>query len=281
MVEECNHIGLAVQRIVTELMDKVMERVLITDPFIAEVHHAAKPLYAALIPDEIFKGSHFERRFVTPFGNVWERLAEVVAVAHHGICKKGYTIHGTIGKESLRRVQEVLNTLEHPDSKTKKRTKPNFDEELKYVCAGGGEPVPCDVTCDIYVENPSTGKRFAFELKGPLPNSDQTKVSKEKILKLRAMIPNVVDAAFYALVYNPYGANKSDYAWSFPCRWFDMHNDSAVLIGEEFWDKIGGLGAYRQFIGEVNKLGRAYKDRIYREYLGIEPSGDVQSVELR
>ena len=47
MVEECNHIGLAVQRIVTELMENVMERVLITDPFIAEVHHAAKPLYAA------------------------------------------------------------------------------------------------------------------------------------------------------------------------------------------------------------------------------------------
>lgn len=38
------------------------------DPFIKEKHHANKPLYAALVPDEIFKGSHFERRFVTPFG---------------------------------------------------------------------------------------------------------------------------------------------------------------------------------------------------------------------
>jgi hypothetical protein len=36
-----------------------------------------KPLYAALVPDEIFKGSDFERRFVTPFGDV---LAIVFAI---------------------------------------------------------------------------------------------------------------------------------------------------------------------------------------------------------
>ena len=63
----------AIKDIIQVLMDKVMNRVLETDPFVAEKHHASKPLYAALVPDEIFKGSHFERRFVTPFGNVWEQ----------------------------------------------------------------------------------------------------------------------------------------------------------------------------------------------------------------
>lgn len=264
----------AIKDIVSGLMDKVMERVLITDPFIVEAHHASKPLYAALVPDEIFKGSHFERRFVTPFGNVWERLATVVAQKYHGKCEMGYTIHGTIGRERLRRIQEVLNKLEHPDSLTKKRTKPNFDQELKYICGGGGALVPCDVTCDIYVENLTDGRRFAFELKGPLPNSDQTKVSKEKILKLRAMSPSVVDGAFYALVYNPYG-RKQDYAWTFPARWFNMQADASVLIGEDFWDMIGGAGAYRQFIAEINKLGRNYRERIYREFLGMEPPEDA------
>ena len=56
--------------IITELMDSVLTKILITDPFIPEKHHAKKPLYSALVPDEIFKGSHFERRFVTPFGSV-------------------------------------------------------------------------------------------------------------------------------------------------------------------------------------------------------------------
>ncbi len=65
---------------VREMMDRVMNKVLITDPFVVEEHHASKPLYASLVPDEIFKGSHFERRFVTPFGSIWEKLTVSAAV---------------------------------------------------------------------------------------------------------------------------------------------------------------------------------------------------------
>ena len=74
----------AIQDVVSAMMDRVLQRVLLDDPFIKEKHHANKPLYAALVPDEIFKGSHFERRFVTPFGGVWEKLAVVAAQQAHG-----------------------------------------------------------------------------------------------------------------------------------------------------------------------------------------------------
>ena len=79
-----------------------------------------------------------------------------------------------------------------------------------------------------------------------------------------------VDAAFYALPYNPYGL-RADYAWSFPKRLFNMKEDKVVLVGEEFWEKIGGTGTYRAFIEAVNEIGTEYKERIYREFLGIEP----------
>jgi len=65
-------INSAINKVISELMERVMNRVLITDPFIKEKHRANKPLYSALVPEEIFKGLHFERRFVTPFGGVWE-----------------------------------------------------------------------------------------------------------------------------------------------------------------------------------------------------------------
>ena len=44
-----------------------------------------------------------------------------------------------------------------------------------------------------------------------------------------------------------------------------------VLIGDEFWEKIGGLGTYKAFIEAVNEIGTEYKNRIYKEFLGIEP----------
>ena len=262
-------ISLAIKEVISELMERVMDRVLIIDPFIKEKHHAKKPLYAALVPDEVFKGSHFERRFVTPFGGVWEKLADVVATEYHGNCLKGYTVTGEVGTERLRRIQEVLNRLEHK-KKGKEKIEPNWDDELKYILEGKGEAVPTSVVCDIFIDSKTTGKKYAFELKGPLPNSDQTKVSKEKIFKLMAMNPPRVDVAFYALVYNPYG-KKEDYNWAFPKRWFNMQEDSSVLIGDEFWDLIGGENTYQTFIEEVNLLGKEYKERIYREFLGIEP----------
>ncbi|MEQ9550038.1 MAG: TdeIII family type II restriction endonuclease [Coleofasciculus sp. G3-WIS-01] len=78
-MNDSKKIKTAIQSVIKEMMDKVMENVLIKNPFIPEEHRAFKPLYAALVPDEIFKGSHFERRFVTPFGKVWEKLAIVAA----------------------------------------------------------------------------------------------------------------------------------------------------------------------------------------------------------
>lgn len=272
-------VGEAIKNVVSTMMERVMNNVLIKDPFVKETHHSSKPLYAALVPDEIFKGSRFERRFVTPFGGVWEKLAQVVALEAHGNCLLGHSVNGIVGSESLRRIQEVLNRLEH-NPKGELKVKPNWKEELAYIQKGGGNPIPVSVTCDIFIHNEETNTKYAFEIKAPLPNSDQTKVSKEKMLKLLAMNPKQVDFAYYALAYNPYG-KKKDYKWTFPMRWFNMHEDESVLIGNEFWDLIGGEGTYKTFISEVNKLGKEYRERIYREFLEIEPPKNFEDSPLK
>lgn len=268
----------AIESVIKNMMERVLNNVLYNDPFVTEKHRAAKPLYAALVPDEIFKGSHFERRFVTPFGGVWEKLALVAAEAGLGYATKGHTITSTVRSGRLQRIQEVLNRLEH-GVHGEVRVRPSWEEELAYVMAGTGEPIPTTVVCDIFAKDIATGKRLAFELKAPLPNSDQTKVSKEKIFKLYAMEPSEVEGAFYALPYNPYG-KKEDYAWTFPARWFDMKRDPVVLIGDEFWDMLGGPGTYQLFIKEVNALGKVYRERIYTEYLGIEPPASASDVKI-
>ncbi len=277
-MDENKDIKTAIQDVIKLMMERVMERVLVTDPFIKEVHKAQKPLYAALVPDEIFKGSHFERRFVTPFGNAWQNLAVVAANAGLGYGRINHRVDGLVKSERLRRITEVLNNLEHA-IRGKPKVQPNWDTELKYILKGNGQDIPVTVICDIYAEDRATNRRYAFELKAPLPNSDQTKVSKEKLLKLYAMEPRQVDEAYFALPYNPYG-RRENYSWAFPQRWFNMKQDAVVLIGEEFWEKIGGLGTYKAFIEAVNEIGREYKERIYREYLGIEPPPEAYEPQL-
>lgn len=268
-MDKSTGISVAIKVIITTMMDRVLNRVLIEDPFIADVHKANKPLYAALVPDEIFKGSHFERRFVTPFGGVWEKLSKAAAENVFDIANTQHPINGTIKAEQLRRIQETLNKLEHRE-RGKDKILPNWDKELSYIRMGNiGKSIPVQVICDLYLEN-HNGDKFAFEIKAPLPNSDQTKVSKEKLLKLYCMENSPITNAYYALPYNPYG-RREDYNWAFPARWFDMQKDSSVLIGDEFWNKIGGEGTYQLFISEINKLGKEYRTRIYKEYLGINP----------
>lgn len=273
-----NSMRQAIQSVICAMMDRALDKVLVQDPFIPDCHHAKAPLYAALVPDEIFKGSHFERRFVTPFGTAWEQLALVAAKhgAGHGEAER--QISGTVKAERLRRITEVLNDLEH-GGRGAERQRPNWAAELDYVLKGHGQDIPVTVVCDVYVEDRSAGMKYAFELKAPLPNSDQTKVSKEKILKLYSMLPRQVDDAYYALPYNPYG-KREDYKWSFPARWFDMQADPVVLIGNEFWDKIGGEGTYESFIAAVNEIGPEYKRRIYKEYLGMVPPPGAEEMKL-
>lgn len=269
----------AIQDVIQMMMDRVVQRVLVTDPFVVEKHRAARPLYAALVPDEIFKGAHFERRFVTQFGGAWERLAVVAANAGLGYGVAGYEIRGAIREGRLQRISQVLNSLEHP-AKGKARVRPNWEDELDFIMKGNGQPIPVSIVCDVYAENKETDEKYSFELKSPLPNSDITKVSKEKILKLHCMEPPQVSAAYFALPFNPFGL-KEDYNWGFPARWFDMKHDSVVLIGDEFWEKIGGLGTYQAFISAVNEIGDEYKERIYREFLGIEPPLDNKSSKMK
>ena len=165
----------AIKTVIINMMDRVMDNVLINDPFLEDIHRAKRPLYAALVPEEIFKGSHFERRFVTPFGKAWENLAVVVATAGLGYGVRNYEIQGTIRVDRLRRIADVLNHLEHP-RKDEQKIKPNWDQEMSYILGGGGELIPVTVICDVYVENQSKHQRYSYELKAPLPNSDITKV---------------------------------------------------------------------------------------------------------
>lgn len=176
-------------------------------------------------------------------------------------------IVGRVRRGCLDRIQRTLDDLEHkgPDGS---RAQPNWEMELRHVQGGAGPWQDVSVNCDVYVSTSAQMPGLAFELKAPLPNSDQTKVSKEKLLKLHCMEPRRVEQAYFALPYNPYGSRER-YGWSFPGRWFNMRKDPCVLIGDELWDKLGGKNTYETIVDVAGHVGRRYRRRIYEEYLGI------------
>jgi hypothetical protein len=54
--------------------------------------------------------------------------------------------------------------------------------------------------------------------------------------------------------YNPYGPDRSDYRWSFAIN-YTSFNDS-VVIGQEFWQIVGGPAAYEELLEIYQEVGR-------------------------
>lgn len=262
------------QNEIKTMMDEVLNIASARDALSMGTLEAQNLFYGAIIPSEIIKAAHFEQYLGSVFTNGLERLAQIVAERHLGYAATRHRITGTIREGRLRRIQQSLNSSAFSEAVPQ-----SWNECLAFISKGKGQPIPVTVVCDLYAEDRANHKKYAFELKAPLPNSDQTKVSKEKILKLYSMEPLQVDGTFFALPYNPYG-RREDYAWSFPARWFNMKEDEVVLIGEEFWEKVGGPGTYQSFINAVNSIGKGYKERIYREFLGIEPPSEPDEGKL-
>ena len=84
------------------------------------------------------------------------------------------------------------------------------------------------------------------------------------MLKLSAMEGR--ECAYYALPFNPYGT-RADYSHPFVRRWFDVQDDHAVLIGAEFWDRLGGDGTWEAMLAIAEHVGSALRDRVLDEYL--------------
>ncbi len=214
-----------------------------------------------MVPEEIWKSSRFERSYTTSRGSAWEEIAVLIGSDTFGNAKRNDRYSGQLYQGQLSQIQRILNDLDSGKSQ------PDWDAELSSVLdATTGDLVDVSVIADVHVWG-EDGSRSFYEVKAPLPNSDQTKVSKEKMLKLSAMLGDT--CAYYAFPYNPYGT-RALYAWSPPKRWFDMNSDEVVLIGEDFWEHLGGPGTLAELLTLLHEVGAPLKERIRREYLGLD-----------
>jgi hypothetical protein len=249
---------------IIRVVDRVIKKRTTDEPFDIKELEEERPFHVALLPKEILKGSKFERSFVTSLDqSLWEEIARIIIEEEWGFCKRGQHVKGEIYQGQLKVIQQILNELEHASGKRK----PNWKEELEELeTAATGDKIKIGVVVDLYGE--AKNMKLYCELKSSKPNSDQTKVSKEKLLKIHAMKKGENFVAFYALPDNPY-KTKEAYDWPHPKRWFEM-DKPPVVIGKDFWDSIGGEGTFEELIEIFKEAGKITKPKIRKEFLGLD-----------
>ena len=236
------------------------------EPSLIQDYNAISPFIAALVPDEISKAAWLQQNLTRMVELDLKNIALKIATARSGLSYLNYRVFGVVKQKRFNRIAEVIF----------QKTRPNWEVELNYIRTGHGQEIPVELYFDIYVEDYKTGRKYAFDLESHPPNEIAVREKKKKLLTLYSMSSIPVDEAYYVLPYL-----LPDQKVDFYARWFDMKNDSVVLMGDEFWNKIGGEGTYTAFIDAVNAIGDEYKEQIYREYLGIEPPPDAFSAKLR
>lgn len=208
-----------------------------------------KPFHEAIIPEQVLRVSSFERSFSTKLGSTFEECARLIASRKYKMAKRGFVATGQMPGASTTKIEELVNQIARDH-------KPNFLQLIDEVLKVEDETwVERPVVSDLYLEDKS-GVRYFFELKSPKPNKGQCLEIAERLLRIHAITqenrPKV--NAYFAMAYNPYGSRKEDYKHSFSLQYLDMKNE--VLLGEEFWEVVGGKGTFGELLDIYREVGR-------------------------
>lgn len=259
------------------VMKRIVEKRTVQEPFNEEEIKNKNPFGYRLVPIEVWKGSKFERSFVTSLGQgIFEQIAKIIAEGSGSISQNQYVKTIRLNSWQLEKIDNILENQRKQKNTSKTKTKgsavkvKSINEELDFLRELDTDRYQdVNVLFDLYIKR-KDGKEEYYSLKTVKPNLDQTETAKKDMLRLMTAEEN--SEAFFALPYNPAGEGEIyKLAHAIPYKLFDMDNDNNVLIGKSLWNKIGADDStYSELLDIFDKVGEEYIVKIRDEYFGIK-----------
>jgi hypothetical protein len=213
-----------------------------------------RPFHEALLTKKLVAASAFERSFSTSFGQgPIEEISQILAVANGAESIRQKETLANVNKGAVDEIERILSSLRSGE------TSPNWEKEVAKVKAfNKGDYVVRRIISDLWIKKENT--ETFISIKNVKPNIDQTEIVKKDMLLLKALIHQF--ETFFGLYYNPGGPNREDYNWAVPAKIFNMKQDKCVLIGQEYWDFIGGGGTYESLLKIFEKVGNDTRSQL-------------------
>ena len=230
---------------IAELLKQFVTRLTKVGYSVEELQKAY-PFHSLFFRDEAIVAFKRQRSIVTSLGqSLYPKLARTIAEERYHDVRLGREFRATIDGAVADGVDRIVTELRV------KQRKPDHGQETGEVLgAKGGTPREVVVTADLFIGD-FTGGPFFAEIKSPLPNLDVAAESKKKLLTFIALHAGQNPQAYLAFAYNPF-ITRGAYNHPFTRQIMDM--EAEILMGEEFWDKIGSKGTYGELLDVISEV---------------------------
>ncbi|GAB4338160.1 MAG: hypothetical protein OHK0038_16820 [Flammeovirgaceae bacterium] len=184
-------------------------------------------------------------------------MAVALSANHFQTAKTQFAVGSEISELAQKEIQTIINELSmgaEPD-------KVKEIERIRQVCQKGVMQKLKTVKVDLYLET-QNAEIHLFDLKTAKPNISNFKDFKRTLLEWVAIIlaqnPTVQVHSYVAIPYNPYHPEPYQ-RWTLKGM-LDLPQE--LKVAEEFWNYLGGTGAFEDLLDCFELAGLEMQDEI-------------------
>ncbi|MDM8544799.1 TdeIII family type II restriction endonuclease [Desulfococcaceae bacterium HSG9] len=220
---------------------------------------AIMPFHTRLLGKDRLALYSFIHSLNTNFGTtIFEPVAVSLASNRFKIAKLQMKSGTQISTAAQFEIQKIMDEL---TAANKKPDKIKEIEIIRRVCQKGEMRTVKPTKVDIYLES-YDNEIYLFDIKTAKPNKGAFKEFKRTLLEWSATIlfksPKAKINTLIAIPYNPYEP-KPYSRWTM-AGMLDLDNE--LKVAEEFWDFLGGEGAYVDLLGCFERVGIELRSEI-------------------
>lgn len=219
------------------------------------------PFLARLVQDnEKIAAYSFIHSLATSLGmSIYEDVSVIIASENSQEAYRNYGVGGIISSPQRAAISKIINELREGKRKS------DIAQETKEILSSspsGGKFQKSGNIADFYMKRDN--KEFFFEIKTVKPNIDVFEKSKTKLLEWIARRRSSVKV-FLAFPYNPY--HPQQYSRFTEVGMMNQPND--FLVGDEYWNFIGGDNTFPQLLETFDEVGKEFKEKLRQKFKKI------------
>jgi len=233
---------------VAELLRSAIRKKLAT--YSPETNHM--PFHTLLLGKDRMALYSFVQSLNTNFGTaIFEPIAIHLSMGRFKSAQKQFIVGKKISSEAQLAIQNIVNQLNSASSQPSKSDEIDI---IRQVCQQGRMVDIKTIRADIFLED-EQGAVYLFDLKTAKPNAGMFKDFKRILLEWVAIYlldyPQANIHTAISIPYNPY-APEPYTRWTLRGM---LDLDTELYVAEQFWDFLGGDGAYDHLLTIFERVG--------------------------